>query len=115
MAKTFNESELMERVDNDVGFLSETVQMLGTDGRSLLDEIERAIGSGDAAAVGRAAHALKGMVSNFCAPETQECALALERAGKAGDLAGAPAALGAVRGRVEALIGELLAFVQARS
>ncbi len=115
MPNTFNETELLERVDNDVGFLAETVEMLGTDGRALLGEIERAIGAGDAPSVGRAAHALKGMISNFCAPQTQECALALERAGKAGDLAGAPAALQTARARVEALIEELGAFVRARS
>lgn len=115
MPTTFNETELLERVDNDIGFLAETVQMLESDGRTLLADIERAIAAGDAAAVGRAAHALKGMVSNFCAPETQECALVIERAGKSGDLAGVSAALQAARERTEALITELLAFVQARS
>lgn len=115
MATTFNETELLERVDNDIGFLAETVQMLESDGKSLLADIERAIASGDAAAVGRTAHALKGMVSNFCAPETQECALVIERAGKAGDLAGAPAALQTAKARVEALTAELIAFVKARS
>lgn len=115
MSTTFNESELLERVDNDIGFLAETVQMLESDGQTLLADIEKAIASGDAAAVGRAAHALKGMVSNFCAPETQECALAIERAGKAGDLAAAPAALRTAKARVEALTAELVAFVKARS
>lgn len=115
MATTFNETELLERVDNDVGFLAETVRMLETDGRALLDEAARAVAAGDGPGVGRAAHALKGMVSNFCAPGAQESALALERAGKAGDIASASAGLESVRGRVEALIVELLAFVRARS
>lgn len=115
MATTFNESELLERVDNDIGFLAETVQMLESDGRTLLADIEKALAAGDSAAVGRAAHALKGMVSNFCASEAQECALTIERAGKAGDLAGAPAALQTARTLVDALTAELVAFVKARS
>lgn len=115
MATTFNEAELLERVDNDIGFLAETVQMLESDGLALLADIEKAIASGDGAAVGRAAHALKGMVSNFCAPETQECALIIERAGKSGGLAGASAALQTARVHVEALTTELVAFVKARS
>lgn len=115
MATAFDEAELLDRVDNDVSFLAETVQMLETDGQSLVVEIRKAVEAADPPAVGRAAHALKGMISNFCSPRTQECALELERLGKAGDLSAAPAALEQLNERLGALIAELRQFVQARS
>ena len=68
MPTTFDENELLSRVDNDRAFLGETVEMLAQDGRALLADVRSAVAAGDAAAVGRAAHALKGMISNFCAP-----------------------------------------------
>ena len=90
MAKTFNENELLDRVDNDLEFLAETVQILQCDGQCAMDQIREAIAAGDAPSVGRAAHALKGIVSNFCSPQTQASALAVEQMGKSGDLSAAP-------------------------
>jgi HPt (histidine-containing phosphotransfer) domain-containing protein len=115
MARTFDEKELLERVDNDVAFLAETVQMLETDARALLGELKVALAAGDAAGVGRMAHTLKGMISNFCAPETQAMALAIEHAGKTGDCAAAGVAAATLEPSMEALIAELGSFIQARS
>lgn len=115
MAEHFDEAELLERVDNDVAFLAETVDMLATDGPTLLASVRAAIQAGDGAAVGKHAHALKGMISNFCAPTTQECALELEKMGKANALAAAPAALRALEERVAALTAELQSFIKARA
>src|SRR4051794_37778092 len=105
----------MERVDDDVRFLADTVQMLETDGCALMVELTTAIASGDAPAIGRAAHALKGMISNFCSPAVQTLALDVEMAGKAGNSAGAAAACAKLEPELEALIAELAAFVRARS
>ena len=115
MAQGFDEKELLERVDDDVCFLADTVQMLETDGRSLMDQIKAALAAGDAPAVGRTAHTLKGMISNFCAPTAQGLALEVEKAGKAGDCATAAAAAARLQPDLESLIGELSAFVKARS
>ena len=115
MAQLFDEAELMERVDDDVEFLADTVQMLEADGRALMVELKAAAASGDAPAVGRIAHVLKGMVSNFCSPAVQTLALEVEKAGKAGDGAGATAASAKLEPGLEALIVELVAFVRARS
>ncbi len=115
MAQMFDEKELLERVDNDLSFLSDTVHMLETDGRSLMDEIRLAVQAGDAAAIGRTAHTLKGMVSNFCSPAVQAMALAAEQAGKAGDCAAVIVIAGALESSLEMLIDELGAFVKARS
>jgi HPt (histidine-containing phosphotransfer) domain-containing protein len=115
MARTFDETELLERVDNDLPFLGETVEMLCSDGPSLMAEVQRALAANDAAAIGRSAHALKGMISNFCAKSAQERALDLERIGKSGDLAQAPAAAQALQEHLEGLIGELREFMKART
>ena len=115
MAQLFDEAELMERVDSDVEFLADTVQMLETDGRALMVELKTAVASGDAPAIGRVAHTLKGMISNFCSPAVQTLALDVEKAGKAGDSAGAAAASAKLEPALEALIVELIAFVRARS
>ena len=115
MAQLFDEAELMERVDGDVEFLADTVQMLETDGRALMIELRTAVASGDAPAIGRTAHTLKGMISNFCSPAVQTLALDVEKAGKAGDGAGAAAASAKLEPALEALVVELVAFVRSRS
>ena len=115
MSRPFDEKELLERVDNDWEFLGETVQMLGTDGRSLMDEIRRATSAGDAAALGRAGHTLKGMISNFCCPTAHAAAFEVEKIGKGGDLSAAPPAVNALADQLEALIAALNDFLAART
>jgi two-component system, sensor histidine kinase and response regulator len=115
MADTFDEAELLDRVDNDLAFLAETVEMFQGDGRSAMRQIRDALAAGDSAGLGRAAHALKGLVSNFCAPQTHASALAVEQMGKNGDLSSAPAAVDALGGQLEALLAELAAFVKERT
>lgn len=114
MPRTFDERELLERVDDDREFLGETVRMLADDGPALLREIRRAVEAADAPAVGRAAHALKGMVSNFCAPAALAGALRVEQIGKSGDLAPAPHALEALEAELGALVAELNDFLATR-
>ena len=114
MSQVFDDKELLERVDNDWDFLAETVEMLSTDGPGLLDAIRQSIASGDAAAVSRAAHTLKGLVANFCSPDAQASAFDLERAGRAGDLSAAPAAVDELHARFDALVAALNAFLAAR-
>ncbi len=115
MAKAFDETALLERIDGDIGFLAETVQMLEVDGRALMKEVQAALAAGDAPWVGRAAHAIKGMISNFCSPGVQDLALQVERAGKAGDCAAATVAAARLAPALEALIVELTQFANARS
>lgn len=115
MARTFDEAELLERVDNDVGFLAETVEMLTSDGPSLLSQVREAVAAGDAPGAARAAHALKGMISNFCASEAHASALRLEKMGKDGDLASAGPALAAMDEQLAALTAELTGFIKERA
>jgi two-component system, sensor histidine kinase and response regulator len=115
MSQVFDEKELLDRIDNDWEFLAETVQMLSTDGRALMAEVRRALDACDAAALGRAAHTLKGMISNFCSPTTQASAFAVENIGKEGDLSSAPEAVTVLETDLDALIAALNDFVSTRS
>jgi len=114
MSQVFNDKELLERVDNDWDFLAETVEMLNTDGRALMDQVRQAAAAGDATALHRHAHTLKGMISNFCAPGAQSSAFALEILGKTNDLAGAPAAVATLQGQLDQLIAGLNDFLSTR-
>jgi HPt (histidine-containing phosphotransfer) domain-containing protein len=115
MSQSFDEQELLDRVDQDVEFLAETVQLLVDEGPALVREIRAAAAAGDAAAVGRSAHALKGMISNFCADAAHGSAAEVERLGKGGDLVGVPAAVDALDGRLAELIAALKDFLAARA
>ena len=115
MPRAFDEHELLERVDNDWDFLAETVEMLARDGRALMAEIRNAAASGDAAAVGRAAHTLKGMISNFCSPEAHAAAQAAEQFGKRGDLAGVVPAIDTLETHLDSLIADLANFISTRT
>jgi len=115
MSQVFDDQELLERIDDDWDFLSETVQMLSSDGPKLIGQIRAATAAGDAAGVGRAAHSLKGMVANFCSPATQAAALEVETIGKSGDLSGAAGAVDVLAVRVDALIAALHDFVATRT
>jgi HPt (histidine-containing phosphotransfer) domain-containing protein len=111
MPRRFEEQELLERVDNDREFLGETVQMLSAEGPALLSGIRRATEQGDAPAVARGAHALKGMISNFCSPSAHASASELERIGMGGDLSPAPIALDRLEADLGALIADLTDFL----
>lgn len=112
MARLFDENALLDNVGGDIEFLAETIGMLQADGPVLMQQIRDSLAAGDAATVGKTAHTLKGMVSNFCAAGVQAAALEVEKMGKAGDLSAAPAAVDALAPLVEALIAELTAFVE---
>jgi HPt (histidine-containing phosphotransfer) domain-containing protein len=115
MTRAFDGAELLERVDNDWEFLGDTVQMLAGDAPALLAEIRRAADAADAPSVGKAAHTLKGMISNFCAPGPQAGALAVEQIGKSGDLSPLPPALQSLEGQVWSLIADLNDFLATRA
>ena len=115
MSRMFDEKELLERIDNDWDFLTETVQMLASDAPRLLEEMRRATDASDPEALGRSAHTLKGMISNFCFPAVQASVLAVETMGKTGDLSSAPAAVQGLDGQVAELIAGLNKFLATRA
>jgi two-component system, sensor histidine kinase and response regulator len=115
MPRAFDEAELLGRVDHDWAFLGETVQMLVADGPALLAAVRQSADAGDATALTHSAHTLKGMLSNFCAPDATASALAVEQLGRAGDLSAVEPALQALEARTSVLIADLTDFVATRA
>ena len=111
MDDVLDKAELLDRVDQDMEFLAETVEMLNEDGPQLLSEIRDAVNRQDASALAGTAHTFKGMAANFCAKRAVDAALALEMMGRSGDLTGAAEALGTLEREAEQLksaLAELL-------
>jgi len=79
----------MERVDGSVELLKEMVALFLEEIPGLLATLHEAIKSGNARSVERAAHKLKGSVSNFSAQPSFEIALKLETAARDGNLSAA--------------------------
>jgi two-component system sensor histidine kinase/response regulator len=115
MSHVFDQRELLDRVDHDWEFLSETVQLLATDGRALMVQVRQAVDSGDAISLGRNAHTLKGMIANFCSPTALASAFELEKIAKGGDLSPAPAAVKTLETQLESLIAGLNELLATRS
>ncbi len=115
MLDAFDEHALMERVDGDVEFLDETIAMLDEDSPALLDEIHAAARSGDAVALIRPAHALKGMLANFCAEPAETAARELETMAREGRLADVDRAVDRVQSETERLRQALHEFLRMKT
>ena len=115
MPDAFDDHALMERVDGDLEFLEETIAMLDEDSPALLDEIYAAAGSGDAAALIRPGHALKGMLANFCAEPAETAARELETMGREGRLTDVDRAVDRVRSETERLRTDLHKFLRTKT
>ena len=102
---------LLDRVDGDLEFLEETVELLESDGRSLVEQIKAASAAGDQEDLVRNAHMLKGMVSNFCADTVQQAAAEIEHAARRGELDGIPPKLNGLSELFERLCRETRAML----
>ncbi len=79
----------MERVGNDLELLQEVARLFLEEYPESLQRIRSAIERGSARDLERAAHALKGSVSNFGAKKVVQAALELEKLGRSGTVEGA--------------------------
>jgi PAS domain S-box-containing protein len=93
-AEIFDRNQILASMDGDMDLLREIVGMFMEEYPATLDEIKRAISTGDANRLDRSAHALKGLVGNFGARPAYGLAEKLEMMGKEGKLEGAREALG---------------------
>ena len=73
---------VLDRVGGDEDLLREITCLFLTEYPRLIDEIQSAVDTGDATRLERAAHSLKGSVSNFGAPAATEAAYRLESIGR---------------------------------
>lgn len=114
MTQVFDEQALMDRVDGDVEFLQETVTMLDEDSPSLIQAIRAAAVSRDAEALAGSAHALKGMVSNFCAAPAEAAAREVEAMGRTQQLSDVQRAVDTVQQETDRLRSALSLFLEAK-
>ena len=77
----FDKEALLNAFDNDWDFLKEVVEMFIADYPQMLKNIHDAIQTGDAPALRRTAHALKGMLGNFQVETATKKAYNLEKMG----------------------------------
>ena len=101
MERVFDRAAFLERLDGDFELLDELVETFREECPRLLSETRAAVSRADSSGLERAAHALKGSVSNFCAPAAFEAARRLEQMGREGDLTGAGDALLALEVEVD--------------
>ncbi len=99
-----NRDDLRERLDGDMDLLKELVDIFIEDSAKLIQGIDDALGQKDADKIGKIAHTIKGAVSNFSASRAYDAALALEKIGKNGTLADAPAAFEELKKQIEITI-----------
>ena len=93
--------------DGNRRLLREIVRLFLADCPQRLAEIKDAIRRGDAVALGRAAHTLKGSVGNFAAKNAFAAAQRLETMGRDGDLDTASDACVTLESELALLTGEL--------
>ena len=98
---------LLAGVDGDRRVLREFVRLFLADCPRRLEEINQAIGRGDAPALCRAAHMLKGSVGNFAARKAFAVSQQLENMGRDGDLDKARQACVTLESELEILNHEL--------
>jgi len=103
----FDRVWMLAELDGDEELLAELIETMRDEAPKLLHEVRVAVEAGDAALLGRAAHTLKGAVSNFGARAAADAALCLERRGRSGDLADVAPALASLEIEMAALIEAL--------
>lgn len=79
--------EALARIDHDRDLFCTLADLLIEQGPKDLSAVQAAVAAGDAAAVARAAHRLKGAVLQFAAPTVYQSVAELEALGKAQTLA----------------------------
>lgn len=102
-----DEAGLLEQFGGDMELLGEVIGVFLEDHVNQVTEIRSAIDAGDAPRLGRAAHALKGSVSNFGAESARNVAFELEQMGTGNDLANVVDARDRLEAELAALVAEL--------
>jgi CheY-like chemotaxis protein len=108
-----DEELALTRVGGDFELLREVVGLFLDDYPRALEKIRSAVAANDPSGVEHNAHSLKGSVSTFGATDVFESALALEKQGRSGNLAGAVDSLKGLEAALQALRPDLEAL-QAR-
>jgi two-component system sensor histidine kinase/response regulator len=109
-AVLLDRSAALERIGGDEELLREIAGLFLAEYPTLMQDIRLALESGDAEALERNAHSLKGSVANFEARPAVEAALTLEAMGRTRNLDRAPTALIELEAVLRALHPELISL-----
>lgn len=103
----FDREAMLAELGGDEDLLIELIGTMKSEAPKLLHEVRIAVEAGDPALVARAAHTLKGAISNFGAQAAAKAAFQLEQMGRAGHLNDVAVALATLEAEVDTLIFEL--------
>lgn len=107
-----NRAIALERIGGDEDLLREIALLFLDDYPNLMSAIRQAVASKDAEGLERAAHSLKGSVSNFGADMAQRAALELEMMGRNRQLTNADSAFARLEKAMASLLPEMQALAQ---
>jgi two-component system, sensor histidine kinase and response regulator len=108
--QALDKSQILDRVGGDKDLLKEVVALFLDDCPKLIEQMREAIQESDPGGLQKAAHTLKGSVSNFGASLAVQAALDLETMGKTGDICGAAGALEVLEKGIDRIREELISF-----
>jgi len=108
--QVFDQDTALSRVDNDMELFKEIAALFFDDSAKLLGEIREAIKLGDVRMLEKAAHTLKGAISNFFAKEAFDAALKMEAMAREKKLTDVDAAYSELERQVERLVTALWTF-----
>lgn len=103
---------LLNNFDGDRELVLMLARVFADSSPSQLSEMGDALARGDAEALSRSAHTLRGSVSNFGAEAAVDAAAKLEQLARTGDLSNANSALALLQGEIEQVREELDTFQQ---
>jgi HPt (histidine-containing phosphotransfer) domain-containing protein len=103
----FNLSPALEQLDGDRELLCEIAGVFIEDYQSMLTLIKMAIDDRDQEGLQRAAHALKGVIVNFCCTRAAEHSQALEEMGNTGEMSAAVETFSKLEAEIDHLIAAL--------
>lgn len=107
---SIDESEILERCQGDRKLLAEIIELFDAGSETLLQDMDSAATRGDALALAKAAHTLKGSIGNFSNRSAYTAAQVLETFAQHGDLASARSGLPSLKLAVQQLINALAPF-----
>lgn len=107
----FDPEDLRQRVGDDWELLEEIVPIFQEDAPRQLEALRAAVAAGDAAAIARGAHRLRGAISSFAASHATDIAARLESLAKINHLAEAPAAIAELDQAVQRLTTNLTDYL----
>jgi two-component system, sensor histidine kinase and response regulator len=105
--QVFDRATALARVGGDLELLKEIAALFLDEYPRALDEIHKALATGDALTLERSAHGLKGSVANFGAGGAVDAAFQLEQLGRAHKLDQVPPSLAALERTLACLHAEL--------